>query len=268
MTDSSALARDIRRLVIERSKAADVGHIGSALCVADILAALYGEVLAGQAPDDPDRDRFVLSKGHAALALYAALDLTGRLPEGMLESFCDDGSVLGVHPEPVLPGVDFATGSLGQGLTYAGGAALAARLEGSPRRTFALLSDAECNEGALWEAVMFAAHHGLASLIAIVDLNGQQALGATGDILDLSPLNDRWAAFGWDVHEVDGHDPEALLEVISRLDTARGAPHVLIAETVFGKGISYMEGELKWHYWPMSDEQYATATAELEASRG
>jgi transketolase len=266
MTAANSLAQDIRRLVIERSKAAHVGHIGSCLCVADILAVLYGEVLEGQGPDDPDRDRFVLSKGHAALALYAALARTGRLPEETLEGFGTDGSELAVHPEAVLPGVDFATGSLGHGLTYAGGAALAAKLDGSSRRTFVLLSDAECNSGALWESVMFAAHHQLSSLVAIVDLNGQQALGATSDILDLDPLGDRFAAFGWDVGEVDGHDTGALLDTITSLDTAHGPPHVILARTKFGKGVSYMEGELSWHYWPMSDEQYAQATAELQAA--
>ena len=157
MTPANSLARDIRRIVIERSKAADVVHIGSCLCVADILAVLYAEVLAGQDPDDPERDRFVLSKGHAGLALYAALARTDRLSEASLEQFGVDGSALAVHPERVLPGVDFTTGSLGHGLTYAAGAALAARMDGSPRRTFALLSDAECNAGSLWEAVMFAA---------------------------------------------------------------------------------------------------------------
>jgi transketolase len=241
-----------------------VGHIGSCLCVADILAVLYAEVLAGQDPDDPERDRFVLSKGHAGLALYAALARTERLPVASLEQFGVDGSALAVHPEVVLPGVDFTTGSLGHGLTYAAGAALAARMDASPRRTFALLSDAECNAGSLWEAVMFAAHHELAGLVAIVDLNGQQALGATNEVLDLDPLAERWAAFGWDVHEVDGHDTDALLETITGLNTRRGLPHVVIARTVFGKGVSYMEGQLKWHYWPMSDEQFAEASAELK----
>jgi transketolase len=159
--------------------------------------------------------------------------------------------------------VDFTTGSLGQGLSLGAGAALAARLQGSPRRVFVLVSDAECNEGSLWEAVMFAAHHRLANLTAIVDLNGQQALGYTDDVMCLSPMAERWRAFRWDVHEVDGHDAGVLVRTFAGLDTASGPPHVLIARTVFGKGVSYMENQIKWHYWPMSDAEYQQAMEEL-----
>jgi transketolase len=254
----------IRHIVLEQSKRANVGHIGSALSVADLVAALHGRVLRIPAPDDPDRDRFVLSKGHAVLALYAALALRGWLPVEQLDTYCGDGSVLGVHPEHVVPGIDFSTGSLGHGLSFAAGAALAARMQGSARRAFVLLSDAECNEGSVWEAAMFAAHHKLASLVAIIDLNGQQALGYTDDVLSLSPMADRWRAFGWDVHEVDGHDADRLVETIARLDTASGPPHVLVAHTVFGKGVSYMERQIKWHYSPMSDDEYSRALAEIE----
>ncbi len=262
----SGLAGRIRRAVIERAYAAHVGHIGSALSIADIVAALYGEVVNGM-PDDRDRDRFVLSKGHAALALYAALAETGRLDRALLDQYCSDGTVVGVHPEHLAPGIDFSTGSLGQGLSLGTGAALAARLDGSARRSFVVLSDAECNEGSLWEAVMFAAHHKLANLIAIVDLNGQQAFGYTKDVLDLSPVGDRFRAFGWDVHEADGTDPDELAQVINGLDTTSGAPpHVVIAKTVFGRGVSFMESTIDWHYWPLNDEQYAQALAELEAA--
>jgi len=253
----------IRRIVLEQSKRAHVGHIGSALSIADILATLYGQVLRIESPEDPERDRFILSKGHAALALYAALALRGWLPMSALDTYCADDSLLGVHPERALRGVDFSTGSLGQGLSVAAGAALAARLQGSPRRVFALLSDAECNEGSVWEAVMFAAHHRLANLIAIVDLNGQQALGYTEQVVSLTPLARRWQAFGWDAREVDGHDPAQIAATIAGLATGDGAPHVLIAHTVFGKGVSYMESQIKWHYWPMSDDEYAQALAEV-----
>jgi transketolase len=256
----------IRRIVLAQSKRAGVGHIGSALSVADIVAALYGGVLHVQDPADPERDRFVLSKGHAVLAVYAALSLRGWLAPEQLDTYCGDGSLLGVHPEHALPGIDFASGSLGHGLSYAAGAALAARMRGSARRAFALLSDAECNEGSVWEAAMFAAHHRLANLVAVVDLNGQQALGYTDEVLSLSPLAPRWESFGWDVHEVDGHDVEQLAAVIGRLDTVTGRPHVLIAHTVFGKGVSYMERQIKWHYSPMSDEEYRLALAEIDAA--
>lgn len=207
----------------------------------------------------------MLSKGHAALALYAALFLKGWLTKEQLNTFCGEGSLLGVHPEHALKGVDFSTGSLGHGLSMGAGAALAARLQRSSRRTFVLVSDAECNEGSLWEAVMFAAHHQLSNLIAVVDLNGQQALGYTKDVLSLSPLAERWRAFGWDVHEVDGHDMAAITRAIAGLRPTSGPPHVLVAHTVFGKGVSYMERQIKWHYWPMSDEEYRQALAEIES---
>jgi transketolase len=264
MTES--IAKQIRRVILEQSKRANVGHIGSALSVADIIAALYEGSLRVSDPKDPERDRFVLSKGHAMVAVYAALFLKGWLKPEELNTYCGDGSMLGVHPEYGLRGVDFASGSLGQGLSVAAGAALAARLQHSPRRAFALLSDAECNEGSTWEAVMSAAHHKLANLIAIVDLNGQQALGYTLQVLALQPLAERWRAFGWDVHEVDGHDVAGLQATVAGLDTTAGPPHVLIARTVFGKGVSYMEGQIKWHYWPMSDAEYRQALQEIEAA--
>ena len=259
------LAGRIRRTVIERAYAAHVGHIGSALSIVDILAALYGDVINGM-PDDPNRDRLVLSKGHAALALYAALAETGRLDRALLDEYCSDGTVVGVHPEHLAPGIDFSTGSLGQGLSLGTGAALAARLDGSARRSFVVVSDAECNEGSVWEAVMFAAHHKLANLVAIIDLNGQQAFGYTRDVLDLSPLGDRFRAVGWDVHDADGTNPDELAHVINALDTHSGAPHVVIAKTIFGRGVSFMESTIDWHYWPLNDEQYAQALAELEAA--
>src|SRR5260221_2253063 len=212
----------IRRIVLEQAKRAHVGHIGSALAVADIIALLYGGVLRISSPEDPDRDRFILSNGHAALAVYAALFLRDWLSKAQLDSFCVDGSALGVHPEHGLRGVDFATGSLGQGLSMAAGGALASRLQKSSRRSFVVVSDAECNEGSLWEAVMFAAHHKLANLIAIVDLNGQQAFGCTEQVIDLSPLEQRWQAFGWDVHSVDGHNVDEMAGTISSLSTSNG----------------------------------------------
>ena len=143
------------------------------------------------------------------------------------------------------------------------GAALAARLQGSERRVYTLASDAECNEGSIWEAAMFAAHHQLANLVLIVDLNGQQALGRTAEVLNLSPMAERWRAFDWDVHEVDGHDVAELARTVADLDTFFGSPHVIIARTTFGKGVSYMEGQVKWHYWPMSDDEYRQALTEI-----
>ena len=168
--DVMNFAYHIRRIVLEQSKRAHVGHIGSALSIADLVAALYANVLRIRDPHDSDRDRFVLCKGHAALAVYAALFLKGWIDKAEMNTYCGDGSMLGVHPEHTLPGVDFCTGSLGQGLSMGVGSALASRMQRSGRRVFALVSDAECNEGALWEAAMFAAHHELTNLVAIVDL--------------------------------------------------------------------------------------------------
>jgi transketolase len=259
-------AYDISRLVLEQSMRARVGHIGSALSISGVLAALYGGILRGKGPQDPDRDRFILSKGHAALALYAALHLRGWLPADELNTYCADNSLLGVHPDSELQGVDFSTGSLGSGLSIGVGAALAARMQESKRRAFVLLSDGECNEGSVWEAVMIAAHQRLSNLVAIVDLNGQQALGYTKEVLSLDPMSDRWRAFGWDVVDVDGHDVAGLVKAIESLSN-EGAPHALIAHTVFGHGVSYMQSQIKWHYLPMSQAEYEAALNNIKSLR-
>jgi transketolase len=265
-TKPDSTSQAIRKIILDQAYRAHVGHIGSALSVTDIIAALFSGVLRCPGSIDPDRDRFVLAKGHAMLALHAALFLKGCLSKTELDTYCGDGTHVGVHPEYGLPGVDFATGSLGQGLPMAAGSALAGRMQNSNRRAFALLSDGECNEGSVWEAAMFAAHHKLANLIAIIDLNGQQAFGYTDQVLSMQPMSERWRAFGWDVHEVDGHNTAVLREVMLNLDTTFGRPHAIIARTVFGKGVSFMEGQIKWHYWPMSQTEYAQALSEIYPS--
>jgi transketolase len=267
-SDLNQLAARIRRTVIERARAAGVGHVGSALSIVDLVAALYGRALRLPSPDDTDRDRFVLSKGHAALTLYAALHERGIISRELLESYCSDDTALGTHPEHAVPGIDFSTGSLGHGLSIGAGAALAARLQGSSRYVFTLVSDGECDEGSLWEAVMFAAHHRLSNLVAIVDLNGQQAFGYTREVLDLSPLAERFRAFGWDAREVDGHDPDGVAALIESFRGQPGPPHVLVARTIFGRGVSFMEGTIDWHYWPLDDEHYARALADLALLEG
>lgn len=261
--DADKFSKQVKKIILDKSYTAHVGHIGSALSVADMVAMLYANVLRIQAPDDHDRDRFVLSKGHTALALYAALYVRGFISEDDLLSFGRDGTLLGVHPEHRLAGIDFSTGSLGQGLSYGAGSALAARMQRSARRVFVLMSDAECNEGSAWEAAMFAAHHRLSNLILLIDLNGQQALGYTKDVMNLSPMSNYWRTFGWDVHDVDGHDISAMENVIAHLDTISGPPHVLVAHTTSGKGVSFMENQIKWHYWPLSDEEYKQAVQEV-----
>ena len=256
-------AAQVRQIILQQSKRAHVGHIGSSLSIADIISVLYEQVLKIKVTNDPDRDRFILSKGHAALALYAALHLKGWLSQEMLETYCQDNTLLGVHPEWALPGVDFGTGSLGMGMSYATGAALAARLQKSSRRVFVLVSDAECNEGIVWEAAMFAAHHNLSNLFLIVDLNGQQALGYTKHVLDLAPMAQKWRAFGWDAHEVNGHDKKEMIDIIETCGENASQPHALIARTTFGKGVSFMENQIKWHYWPMNDEEFSLAMKEI-----
>ena len=263
----------MRRTIITQSRRADVGHIGSCLCVVEILAALYGRVLRIASPDDPDRDRFILSKGHAGLALYAALSQKGWIREAELDTFYGDGSLLGVHPEAAVRGIDFSTGSLGHGLSLAAGAALAARLQRSARRVYCLMSDAECHEGSVWEAAAFAAHHRLDNLVAIVDWNGQQAFGRTADVSDDSMLPQRWAAFGWRTVETDGHSIPSLVDAL----TARAdRPLLVLARTTFGRGVSFMErgvsparpavaaNPINWHYLPMTAEEYDTAIADIE----
>jgi transketolase len=271
---------ELRRVILTQSRRANVGHVGSCLSVVEILAALYGGVLRVKSPGDPDRDRFILSKAHAALALYAVLSLKGWIPAGTLDPFCGDNSLLGVHPDVAIPGVDFSTGSLGHGLSMATGAALAAQLQGSDRRIYCLISDAECNEGSVWEAAMFAAHHRLWNLTCIMDRNGQQALGKTSEVLDLSNMRERWEAFGWRVSDVDGHSIPALQAALST-GSPRGGnrPHLVLARTVFGKGVSFMEQgiplsqrelpvtSINWHYMPVSDAEYDIAMREIEAGQ-
>jgi transketolase len=269
--------KQMRRIILTQSYRAHVGHIGSCLCVVEILSALYGLVLRAQGPDDPNRDRFVLSKGHAGLALYAALYLKKWISRAQLNTFFGDNTLLGVHPEAALPGVDFSSGSLGQGISIAVGAALAARLRQAQRRVFCLISDAECNEGSVWEAAMFAAHHRLSNLQVILDWNRVQAFGRTCDIMDLPNLAERWRTFGWRVSEVDGHSVPAIVDSLSS-SSDNPSPHLVLARTLFGKGVSYMEKgipltqknlpvqPMNWHYLPMSPEEFKLAMDEVERS--
>lgn len=256
----------LRRLILERSMVAKVGHIGSSLCLAEAMVALYRDVLSIPTPDDPDRDRFILSKGHAALAQFAALYVKGFISESEFERYYSNGSLLGMHPEHAVNGVDFATGSLGQGLSFGVGAALAAQRQGSSRNVYVLLSDAECNEGAVWEAAMFASHHLLGNLVALIDVNGQQALGYTDDVLRMSPMVERWSAFGWDTYEVNGHDVDAISSTLRAAAQVPSKPSVLVLNTIFARGVPFMEtGALLWHYKSMSEDEYQQALVALES---
>jgi transketolase len=263
---SVALARWIRGQVLRMVAKAGASHAGSCLSMADLLAVLYSGILRVDParPAWPERDRFLLGKGHGAAALYAVLARSGFLSETDLETFGADGSSLTGHASHHVPGVELSTGSLGHGLPVGVGLALAATRGRLPWRTFVLLGDGECDEGSVWEAAMFASHHRLDSLVAIVDRNRLQGFGRTEAVLGLEPLADRWRAFGWAVREVDGHDHSALERFLSRVPFETGRPGVLIAATVKGKGVSFMEDRLEWHYRSPTSEELARALAEVE----
>jgi len=263
LADLRRMAITIRRWVIEQSLASDVGHIGSALSIAEMLAVSWGTVLRNPGTDDPDRDRFILAKGHAALALYAAMRWRGLIGAEEFSQFCDDGTLYAAHPEFGLPGVEVGTGSLGQGLSVGCGLAWSLRRRGTAGRVFVLMSDAECNEGQVWEAAMFAAHHRLTNLIALIDLNGMQALGDTRTIIDMHPMVDRWRSFGWHAIEADGHDIDSLHSAMTDGIANRTEPAVVVCRTVLGKGISFMENRLEWHYRNLTTDLAAAALQEI-----
>lgn len=243
-------------------------HVGGALSMADILAALYGGVLRvdPKRPSWPERDRFILSKGHACAAFYATLAFCGFFPEEWLDTFYRDGGRLAGHATHTgVPGVEFSTGSLGHGLSVSTGIALAGKRDGAPWRVFALLSDGECDEGSTWEPALFAPQHGLDNLIAIVDYNKIQSLGRTKEVLDLDPFADKWKAFGWAVREINGHDMEQVVDTLTAVPFEAGRPSCVIAHTVKGKGVGFMEDKLLWHYRNPSVEEYQAAVAEIEA---
>jgi transketolase len=267
---AAELARTIRADALRMVHRANASHIGSCLSIADLLAVLYHDVLRVDParPDWPDRDRFILSKGHAAAVLYAVLAERGFFPVAWLDDFCRDGSRLPGHvTSHQLPGVEVSTGSLGHGLAIGAGMALAARRAARPARAVVLLSDGELDEGSTWEAVLFAAHHRLDNLVAIVDYNKIQSFGRVADVLDLDPLADKWRAFRWSAREVDGHDLAAIGAALAALPFEAGRPSVLVAHTVKGKGVSFMEDDLAWHYRSPDAAQLARALAEIGADR-
>lgn len=266
--DTEELARAIRASALRMVHAANASHIGTCLSAADLLAVLYGGVLRVDParPDWPERDRFILSKGHGGAILYAVLAERGFFPPAWLDTYCRDGSRLGGHiTHHGVPGVEVSTGSLGHGLPIGCGMALAGRRGGQPQRVFVMLSDGELDEGSNWEAILFAPQHGLDNLVAVVDYNKIQSFGAVKEVLDLDPLADKWRAFRWAVREVDGHDHREIGGALARVPFEPGRPSVIIAHTVKGKGVSFMEDQLAWHYKSPDAEQLARALAELEA---
>ncbi len=266
MIDTKPLATTIRRHALQMVHRARASHIGSALSIADIVAVLYGSVLKVDPaqPRDPARDRFILSKGHACVAVYAALAARGFFPEKELLRYGQDHSDLMNHISHKVPGVEFSTGSLGHGLPFGVGKALAAKRLGQPWRTFVLLSDGEWGEGSNWEACMFASHHRLDNLVAIIDYNKLQSLTTVAKTVGLEPLADKLHAFGWSAREVDGHDHAGLAAALGETPWTPGKPSVLIAHTTKGKGVSYMENTVKWHYSSPNDAELAEALRQLQ----
>jgi transketolase len=263
---ASALARRIRTHALRMTSTGGGSHVGAIFSCADILAVLYGGVLHvdPSAPQLSTRDRFVLSKGHAGGGLYAALAERGFFPVETLLTHYQDGSDLSGHVSHKLPGVEVSTGSLGHGLAIAAGMAYAAKLKAAPHRVFCLLSDGECDEGSTWEAALFAAHHGLSNLVAIVDYNRIQGIAPVSEVIELAPFAEKWAAFGWGVREVDGHDHQALSDAFAIAPFTPGKPSCLIANTIKGKGVSFMENSVLWHYRIPRGAEFDAALAELE----
>ena len=266
LSELEGVIRRLRAETVALSHQKKVPHLGSDLSCIDILAVLYWRILRidPARPHDAVRDRFILSKGHAAKALYVALAHRGFFDLAELATFNDPGGRLPEHPGPgCVPGIEAATGSLGHGLSLGLGMALAGRLNGLDYRVYVLLSDGECNEGSVWEAAMMAAAQSAGTLTAIVDYNKWQATGRSKEVLALEPLADKWRAFGWDAREVDGHDTEQLRTALA--ETARNPtkPGVIIAHTVKGKGVSFMEDDNNWHYRIPTAEEVDRAYREL-----
>jgi transketolase len=266
IADLELIARQLRFKVIEMSHAAGTPHLGSALSCLDILVAAYWNIVRVDAKNatDPARDRFILSKGHAASALYATLAERGFFPKTWLDNFAKHRSPLAEQPAPnCAPGVELATGSLGHGLPVGVGMAMASRIRKLNYRVFVCLSDGECNEGTVWEAAMFAPAQKLDNLCVIVDYNKWQATGRSNEIMALTSLRDKWAAFGWDAHEVDGHDLAELTRLMKLVPVVGGKPLAIIAHTIKGKGVSFMQDDNNWHYRIPKTEEVAEAKRQL-----
>jgi len=260
------IARRIRGRIVEMSHRAETPHLGGCLSCVDILVAAYWSLLEidPARPGDAGRDRLILSKGHAALALYVTLCERGFFDRALLDTFAHEGSILPEQPAPFrAPGVEAATGSLGHGLSIGVGMALAARIQRQNYRVLVVMSDGECNEGSVWEAAMFAARHRLERLAVFVDYNKWQATGPSNEILGLHPLRQKWEAFGWDSREIDGHDLAAVTSALTPFPAASGRPVAVIGHTIKGRGVSFMQDDNNWHYRIPTAEEVQKARKEL-----
>jgi len=264
MTDSEEFALKLRRHVVRMCSRGESSHVASGLSIADIIAVLYDGVLNIDPanPDWPERDRFILSKGHAGACVYAALAERGFFDVSALDSHYSNGSSLSGHvSHKGVPGVELSTGSLGHGLGVGAGMALNLRRLGGSQRVFVVLSDGECDEGSVWEAALFAGHHRLANLCVIIDYNKLQSLGRVAETINLEPFGAKWRAFGWNALRVDGHDHHALRAALA--ERADNRPTCIVADTVKGRGISFMENQVLWHYRAPRGEEYIAAMREL-----
>jgi len=269
--DMREYAREIRLLVLELCYTKRSSHLGGSFSIAEILAVLYGEILSVSPATIcvPERDRLYYSKGHACMALYAALALRGVFEkQELLENFTGNGVYFTSHVNHHLPGVELSTGSLGHALGVSCGSAIASKRLGRSNTIFTIMSDGELDEGSNWEAILFAAHHRLDNLICIVDYNRIQSFGSVSEVMTLEPLMDKFRAFNWSVDEIDGHSVSPIQEVLGRLKAERlGRPKCVIAHTVKGKGVSFMENKLEWHYRSPREDEFLKAWSELEGER-
>lgn len=263
--DVRSRCEEMRRLIFAQARAAGGAHMGAAFSVADILGVLYFGGVLRYRPDDPwwgDRDRLILSKGHAGVALYAALALAGYFGIDRLETFCQPGSSLGGHPRiHEVPGVEASTGALGHGLSFGIGIAYASKADGRQSHTYVILGDGECQEGSIWEGALSAPMLGLDNLTVVVDHNKLQAMDRLDEIVRMQPFADKWRAFGWNVVETDGHDHDGIRGAL--LTRVPGKPTVIVAHTIKGKGVSFMEGAPIWHYRMPDEEELPILLEEL-----
>ncbi|MFB6356614.1 MAG: transketolase [bacterium] len=266
VTELERIAAEIRGQLVQLSHDSGTPHLASSMSCVDVMVALYWEFVDGdpEQPDDPDRDRVILSKGHAAPTLYTCLARRGYIDEEQLEHYNEAGQYLAEHPSPQhIPGVEVATGSLGHGLSLGLGMAYAGRHQDRNYDVYTVLSDGECNEGSVWEAAMLAPSKDLNNVTVIVDFNKWQATGRSQEIMQLDPLPDKWESFGWQTFEVDGHDMEQVLEAIERAQNVGDRPSAIVSNTVKGKGVSFMEDDNNWHYRKPSAEEVKQAHEEL-----
>ena len=262
------ISREIRKDILKMHSEVDASHIASSFSCVDILVALYFKIMRINPKNQNwcDRDRFILSKGHAASALYAVLAKKKLFNPVLLKNYCRSKAALPGHvTKNSLPFIEVSTGSLGHGLSIGAGMAFAAKYDKLKHRIFVLLSDGECNEGSIWEAILFSSHHRLDNLVAIIDYNKLQAFGRTEEVLNLEPFKDKWASFGWEPREVDGHDCEKIASVLSNIPFRQDKPNVIIAHTIKGKGVSFMEDNLIWHYKSPQGDDFKNASKELGA---